>query len=194
LRAAVAHEAARYELRDEKLAVFVERTRARMRAGLDEIARGKGGLTALPFATYAGFFMRNTNEMSREWRFQTDALVADACGSDALAEALRTTTGLPGALEAFARAWDSPTAPEFVEFAAFASGQAGSRAMAYARFMESDRAASQGTAPTLDARLTRLRQIGHGADAATATRVIEQFDLLDWRLTADGFARMRMKP
>jgi hypothetical protein len=195
LRAAVAHEAARYERRDSRLASFVERTRGHMQAGLDELAAGKGDLASAPFANYAAFFLRNTNELSREWRFHTDELVARTCGAKALAEALHTAAGLPGALEAFARGWDASAPPEFAEFAAFASGQEGARAMDYARFKRSDRAATEGSEPTLDARLGRIERLGNAQAVrdATGPQVVEHFDLLDWRLTADGFARMRAK-
>lgn len=194
LSALAAHEAYRFGSTDHKLAAFVERTRERMRAGLDELAGGRGGIADLPFATSAGFFLRRTNEMSREWRLHTDEVVARVCGAPAMAEALRMSTGLPGAVAAFATKAAGPS-PEFEQFAAFAAGEEGARAMSYARFQQAERANSDGGEPTLDARIARLESL-EGAPLETqltASRLVDQIDLLDWGETKDGFIALRTK-
>ena len=151
LRAAVAHEAARYYERKSggsKFAALVERSRAQMRRGLDEVAGARVGLTSRLFAINAGFFLKATETISREHALATDDLVADTFGRWQLAEVLKITEGLPAVLEAYEQS-DAPS------FQAFAFSEEGSRIQADSRAKKSAAAEAAGEL-SVDERIARL--------------------------------------
>ena len=188
LKALVAHEGVRY-YGDSKLAALVERTRARMRRGLDELAGGSGGLTSLPFALCAGYFLKATATLSREHRLAVDDVVGEALGGHQLAEVLKMTTGMPAVLDAFAAVYAGPHGPRLEDFVA--TDQA-ARALAFARFRQSEAASSSGAEPPIDERLVRLdvhaRESG-SFDERVAGELVTGFGTLARRMLADRFAR-----
>jgi hypothetical protein len=189
LKALVAHEAVRYHSGGSRLAAFVERSRARMRRGLDEVAGGKGGLTSLPFALYAGFFLKSTDTLSREYRLATDDLVAAGIGGWQLAEVLQMTAGLPDVLEAYGHVYAGPLGPRFEDFVI---GDEASRALAFARFRQSEVSHASGAEPPLDERLARLHAAAHDSgsfDERPVAELVVGFPRMAQRLTADRFAR-----
>ncbi len=188
LKALVAHEAARYHGPLNDLAALVERTRARMRAGLDELAGGGGGLTSLPFQILAGFFLRTTSAFSRDHRFATDALVARNIGGWQMVEMLRLTSGLPSILEAYGSVYAGRNGPRFEDYVV---SEDAARVLAFARFRDSESTAASTAEPHVDERLHRLHQAAADScslDERPAAELLHGFPDLAARQMADRFA------
>jgi hypothetical protein len=188
LKVLVAHEGVRYFGSDYKFAALVERNRARMRAGLDELAGGSGGLTSLPFRICAGFFLRTTAPLSRELQIATDDLVAAAIGRRPTAELLKMRPGLPVVLDAYGKVYKGADGPRFEEFLA---GDEASRMLAFARFRQSEAAGASGAEVPLEERLVRLQPTPNDSrrfDERPAGLLVRKFDVLAARQMADRFA------
>jgi hypothetical protein len=188
LKALVAHEGARYYGAD-KLAAFVERTRARMRRGLDELAGANGGLTSLPFALCANFFLRATATLSYEHRLATDDRVGEALGGHQLAEVLRISVGMPAVLDAYGKVYAGFSGPRLEDFL---MTEEATRVLAFERFRHAEAASANAAEPTLDQRLVRLdahaRESG-SFDERPAGSLVSGFETLARRMAADRFAQ-----
>jgi hypothetical protein len=189
LEALVAHEAVRYHSSTSKFAALVERTRARMRAGLDELAGEDGGLTSLPFQLYAGFFLRSTATLSREHRLATDDVVAGAVGAWQMAEMLKLTSGLPTVLDAYGKVYAGRNGPCFADFVV---SDDAARTLAFARFRQAESAAPGDAEPAIDERIARMNSAAHESrpfDDRPASGMVRTFEVLAARQMADRFAR-----
>jgi hypothetical protein len=188
LKVLVAHDGVRYFGSDYKFAALVQRNRARIRAGLDELAGGGGGLTSLPFRICAGFFLRTTAPLSRELQIAADDAVSAAIGRRPTAELLKMRPGLPAVLDAYAKVYNGANGPRFEEFVA---GEEASRTLAFARFRYAESAAASGAEVPLEERLLRLQSTPNDSrrfDERPAGLLVRRFDVLAARQMADRFA------
>jgi hypothetical protein len=187
VKALVAYEAFLNEGGSDKFAALVERSRARMRRGLDEIAGDGGGLTSLPFGLYAGFFMDATAALAQSHKRDADAAVAQALGAQPLAEVFQAIPGLPAARDMYARSWSGRGGPRFAEFLTTDDVD---RAMRFALFQRIEQSAKAADEPPLQERLGALTAVASDAkrDDRPASATVDAFDQLARRVGADWSA------
>jgi hypothetical protein len=188
LKVLAGHEGVRYFSSDYKFAALVERTRARLRAVLDDLAGRNGGLTSLPFRLLAGLFLKATAQLSRELQIAADDVVSGAIGRRPTAELLKMRPGMPAVLDAYGKLYKGADGPRFEEYVVTDEA---SRTLAFARFRQSEAAAANGSEVPVEERLVRLQPSPNDSrhfDERPAGLLVRKFDVLAARQMADRFA------